>query len=58
MSILNELKNGELKDILIIFVDGFKEIKETIGAVFPKTEYQRCIVYQVRNTLKYVLNKA
>ena len=30
---------------------------EAIGAAFPKTEYQRCIVHQVRNTLKYVPDK-
>ena len=29
-------------------------MKEAISAAFPKIEYQRCIVHQVRNTLKYV----
>lgn len=29
-------------------------IKEAIQAAFPQTEYQRCIVHQVRSTLKYV----
>lgn len=33
------------------------KIKEAIAAAFPKTEYQRCIVHQVRNTLKYVPDK-
>lgn len=28
-----------------------------IAAAYPKTEYQRCIVHQVRNTLKYVPDK-
>lgn len=37
--------------------DGLSGIKEAISAVFPKTEYQRCIVHQVRNTLKYVADK-
>jgi transposase-like protein len=32
-------------------------MKEAIAVAFPKTEYQRCIVHQVRNTLKYVPNK-
>ncbi len=32
-------------------------MKEAIAAAFPKTEYQRCIVHQVRNTLKYVPDK-
>ncbi len=34
--------------------DGLTGIKEAIGTAFPDTEYQRCIVHQVRNTLKYV----
>lgn len=37
--------------------DGLTGIKEAIAAAFPKTEYQRCIVHQVRNTLKYVPDK-
>ena len=32
-------------------------MKEAISAAFPRTEYQRCIVHQVRNTLKYVADK-
>ena len=28
-----------------------------IAAAYPQTEYQRCIVHQVRNTLKYVSDK-
>lgn len=57
LSILNELKNRGVQDILIICADGLTGIKEAIAASFPKTEYQRCIVHQVRNTLKYVANK-
>ena len=54
---LNELKNRGVKDVLIICADGLTGIKEAIGAAFPKAEYQRCIVHQVRNTLKYVPDK-
>ena len=57
LSVLNELKNRGVKDILIICADGLSGIKEAIAAAFPKTEYQRYIVHQVRNTLKYVLDK-
>lgn len=57
LSVLNELKNRGAKDILIICADGLSGIKEAIAAAFPKTEYQRCIVHQVRNTLKYVPDK-
>ncbi len=44
LSVLNELKNRGVKDILIICADGLSGIKEAIAAAFPKTEYQRCIV--------------
>ena len=46
-----------MKDILILCADGLTGIKEAISAAFPNTEYQRCIVHQVRNTLKYVSDK-
>lgn len=57
LSVLNELKNCGVKDILIICADDLTGIKEAISAAFPKTEYQRCMVHQVRNTLKYVPDK-
>ena len=54
LSVLNELKNRGVKDILILCADGLSGIKESIEAAFPNTEYQRCIVHMVRNTLKHV----
>lgn len=57
LSVLNELKNRGVKDILVICADDLNGIKEAIAAEFPKTEYQRRIVHQVRNTLKYVPDK-
>ena len=57
LSVLNNLKNRGVKDILIICADGLTGIKEAISTAFPETEYQRCIVHQVRNTLKFVADK-
>ena len=57
LAVLNSLKNRGVKDILIICADGLTGIREAIQTAFPKTEYQRCIVHQVRNTLKYVSDK-
>lgn len=51
LSVMNELKNRGVKDVLIICADGLTGIKEAIAGAFPKTEYQRCIVHQVRNPL-------
>ena len=57
LSVLNEMKNRGVKDIMILCADGLSGIKEAIHAAYPETEYQRCIVHQVRNTLKYVSYK-
>ena len=57
LSALNELKNRGVKEILILCADGLSGMKEAVNAAFPDTEYQRCIVHQVRNTLKYVADK-
>ena len=56
LSVLNGLKNRGVKDILILCVDGLSGMKEAIAAAFLKTGYQRCIVHQVRNTMKYQRN--
>ena len=57
LAVLNNLKNRGVKDILILCADGLSGIKEAIEAAFPKTEYQRCIVHMVRNTLLHVPHK-
>jgi transposase-like protein len=57
LGVLNDLKNRGVQDILVLCADGLSGIKESIAAAFPQTEYQRCIVHQVRNTLKYVSYK-
>jgi transposase-like protein len=57
LGVLNELKNRGVTDILILCADGLSGIKEAVAAAYPKTEYQRCIVHQVRNTLRYVGEK-
>ena len=57
LGILNELKNRGVKDILVLCADGLTGIKDSISVAFPNTEYQRCIVHQVRNTLKHVADK-
>ena len=54
LGILNDLKNRGVNDVMIICADGLSGINEAIAAAFPETEYQRCIVHQIRNTLKYV----
>jgi putative transposase len=54
LSILTELKNRGVQDILIACVDGLTGFPEAIASEFPKTEVQLCIVHMVRNSLRYV----
>ena len=54
LSVLTELKNRGLNDILIACVDGLKGFPEAIQAEYPQTRIQLCIVHMVRNSLKYV----
>jgi len=57
LSVLTELQNRGVKDILIACVDGLKGFPDAINAAFPKTSVQLCIVHQVRNSLRYVASK-
>ncbi|EJG5926812.1 IS256 family transposase [Salmonella enterica] len=54
LSVLTELKNRGLQDILIACVDGLKGFPDAINSVFPQTHIQLCIIHKVRNSLKYV----
>jgi len=57
LSVLTSLKNRGVRDILVLCADGLSGIKEAIEVAFPHTEYQRCIVHMVRNTLLHVPHK-
>jgi putative transposase len=54
LQILTELRNRGVQDILVACVDGLKSFPEAIGAAYPKTTVQLCIVHMVRNSLGYV----
>ncbi len=57
LSVLTDLNNRGVKDILIASVDGLKGFPEAINAIFPKTEVQLCIIHQIRNSLRYIASK-
>lgn len=57
LGVLNSLKNRGVQDVMIICADGLPGFREAIETAFPDAEYQRCIVHQIRNTLKYVSYK-
>jgi transposase-like protein len=53
MKVFNDLKTRGVADILIAVTDGLKGIGEALGAVFPATTLQTCIVHLMRNSLDY-----
>ncbi len=55
--LLTNLKSRGVEDILICCVDGLKGFSKAINAVYPNTDVQRCIVHQVRNSLKIISYK-
>ncbi|GGD42826.1 IS256 family transposase [Malaciobacter pacificus] len=57
LSVLTDLNNRGLQDILIASVDGLKGFPEAIKTIFPKTEVQLCIIHQIRNSIRYVASK-
>lgn len=57
LSVLTDLQNRGIKDILICCIDGLKGFPEAIKTVFPKADIQLCIIHQIRNSLKYVASK-
>ena len=57
LTVLNELKNRGVEDILICCVDNLAGFSEAIKACYPRTEIQKCIVHQIRNSIRYVSYK-
>ena len=54
LSVITDLQNRGVQDVFIASVDGLTGFKEAIQAVFPDTKEQRCIIHQIRHSLKYV----
>lgn len=57
LSVLTDLQNRGVHDILIACIDNLNGFPQAIGTVFPQTEIQTCVVHQIRNSLKYVASK-
>lgn len=57
LSVLTDIQNRGVEDILIACVDGLTGFPEAINSLFPQTEIQLCIIHQIRNSLKYVASK-
>jgi transposase-like protein len=57
LSVLTELQNRGVEDILIACIDGLQGFPEAIATIFPQTEVQLCIIHKIRNSIKYVGSK-
>jgi transposase-like protein len=57
LSVITDLKNRGVQDILIACVDGLTGFEDAIHSIFPQTIVQRCIVHAIRNSLAYIPHK-
>jgi putative transposase len=57
LSVLNDLKNRGVQDILITCVDNLTGFTQAISACYPQTEIQKCIIHQIRNSTRFVSYK-
>jgi len=55
--VMKDLVKRGLRDILVVCVDDLRGFSEVINEEFPKAIVQKCIVHQIRNSLKYVDDK-
>ena len=54
LSVITDLQSRGVKDIFIACLDGLSGFKDAVLAVFPQTQIQRCVIHQIRNSLKYI----
>ena len=54
LTVLNDIQKRDVEDVLIFAIDGLNGFAEAISAVYPNAEIQRCIVHQIRSSLKFV----
>lgn len=54
LTVITDLQTRGVEDIFIASVDGLSGFSDAIRAVFPQTEVQRCIIHQIRHSLRYV----
>jgi transposase-like protein len=57
LSVLTDINNRGVEDILIASVDGLTGFPDAINTIYPQTEVQLCIIHQIRNSMKYVASK-
>ena len=54
LNVLNDLKSRGVSDVYLFCVDGLKGFVEAMGAVYSKSQVQRCIIHQIRSSIRFV----
>jgi putative transposase len=54
LTVLTEVRNRGVEDVLIVCCDGLKGLPEAIRTVWPRAEVQTCVIHLIRNSMKYV----
>lgn len=57
LSVLTDLKNRGVGDIFFVVCDGLKGLPDAVGAVFPASIVQACVIHLIRATLRYASRK-
>lgn len=57
MTMLTELRNRGVHDVLITCCDGLKGLPDAVRTIWPDTTVQTCVVHLVRNSLRYASKK-
>lgn len=57
LSVLNNLRDRGVREVLIFCTDNLSGINQAVEAAFPNADHQKCIVHQIRNSLKHVSYK-
>ncbi|EDP74853.1 IS256 family transposase [Hydrogenivirga sp. 128-5-R1-1] len=54
VSVLNDLKSRGVEDVLVVVADNLKGLEKAVRSVFPRADYQQCVVHKVRSSLRKV----
>jgi transposase-like protein len=57
LNVMNDLKASGVQQVLIFCTDNLKGLDDAIKSCFPESDHQKCIVHQIRNSVKHVSYK-
>lgn len=57
LSVMNDMKSRGVQDVLIFCTDNLTGLNDAINACYPNADHQKCIVHQIRNSVKHVSYK-